>query len=308
MNGIRRNVPKLVTSSAIDCDHLLLALAAGDVVLGRVELVLADARVDERPAAVHRAAPPCEPPAGPAVALGRRSRRGSRTCWRGSASARRSSRLRACRSRSWNLAKSTTTTWLTGTPVSASTVLIASVGPPYAYAALTLSGAAARGCRRGGRAGSERKAIRCSSGSVRTSMIASERNGALALRPFVRTEDEDRRRVREHEPVLRRERRVGARVEALVGLLDAASEGEVAEQRPDDGREHGDEEDDEPDAQPAPRPAAPARLRPRVRIATVGRPRGGGLPLRLGRDRAFGPPATVDPVRLVLGRHGDRVS
>ena len=89
MNGRRRNVPKLAILLRRRLRAPAAAGARGRGRSGRVELVLADARVDERAPAVHVLLPLLEPPAVPVVRSASALRTGSRTDSRGSASARR---------------------------------------------------------------------------------------------------------------------------------------------------------------------------------------------------------------------------
>ena len=139
--------------------------------------------------------------------------------------------------------------------------------------------------------------------------VGAER--ALPRRPLVGPEDEDGARIRHEEAVLGRECRVRTRVEALVGVLDAASKREVAQERPHEDDQDRDEQEHDADPKPAPAAARATGLPAAVRIRAV-RP----LAPLLARDvawgvaghRALGPPAPVDAVRLVLGGHSDRVS
>ena len=102
--------------------------------------------------------------------------------------------------------KSTNATWFTSSPVSRSTVRSARAGPPIWFAALILA-TPTSGISTWRSRGIDRKASRRFPGSVRMSMIESDR--LAASRPEVRAavgaEDEDRRRVRDQQPVGRRE-------------------------------------------------------------------------------------------------------
>src|SRR5207247_636614 len=124
-----------------------------------------------------------------------------------------------------------------------------------------------------------------------------------ALGAVVYAEHEDVARVRDHHPVLRRESALGARVELLVRLLDPATEGEEAEQRPDE-REH-DQADERPEDRAGPAPPGLGGLRAAVvaGICSFGLPRLGVAFRRLGPDRPLYSPPAVHTVRLVLGRH-----
>ena len=140
--------------------------------------------------------------------------------------------------------------------------------------------------------GIERRAIRCSSGIGAHDHDRVGAEGALAAGALVRAEDEGRRGIREHQPVLRREHGVGARVEPLVRLLHAAAERQIARAAPQTATARtSDEEDDEADPEPAARAAFPGlRLRP-----GVARPRrrpaagAGSAPSSTRGDRALWP-------------------
>ena len=136
MNGSRSARPDARHLVERRLDDLLLAPRAVEVRLARVEQVLADARVDERPPAVHVLLPALEAPAR-ATAAHRFA-----VCV-GAVEAVRADRPRdddvdpadrvdQLRKRS----KSTNATWLTSSPVSSLTVRSASAGPPIWFAAL----------------------------------------------------------------------------------------------------------------------------------------------------------------------------
>ena len=79
-NGSAASVPTDVNFESTACGHGLLARRAEEVGgLARIEQVLADARVDQRPPAVHVLRSLREPPAVPLPGTGSRSRTGSRT-------------------------------------------------------------------------------------------------------------------------------------------------------------------------------------------------------------------------------------
>ena len=135
MNGRRRKVPRLAilspTASATACWRTPRVMSR----VGRVELVRADPRVDERAPAVHVLRALLEAPALPVVAARRlvravepvredRLAARRRRCRRSRRSARGSRRSRRRRRGG------------SGRPVSALTVAIVSAGPPIWFAAL----------------------------------------------------------------------------------------------------------------------------------------------------------------------------
>ena len=202
--------------------------------------------------------------------------------------------------------KSTTTTWLMGRPVTLCTVLMASVGPPYAKAALILSspwpGMSTRRSR-----GMERSAIRCLSGSVCTIMIESERatDPCLDLEPLSAPSTRMLLGLESMIPSCGASARSARGSSFLFASLTPLRKARKPEHSPD---ERQDEQADEgPRDRADPAPPRSGGLRAAV-LAGLGSVRLVLLRLavglrRLGPDRALYSPPAVDAVRLVLGRH-----
>ena len=201
--------------------------------------------------------------------------------------------------------KSTTTMWLTWSPVKALTVCTARFWPPNWYAALIFAkpwpGTSTRRSR-----GIDRNAVRPRSGSVRTSMIESER--CAPSRPAPGPWSVPSSSVVEgsemSSPLCSSS---ATRPEALVRAVERARQGEVARERPD---EHQEQEDDDRDPDAAGPAAAAWGRRPgggagdrAVRAAAVAPRRLLDAPLQ--RNPALRPAAAIDAVRLVsLGHRG----
>ena len=181
-------------------DDVLLAACAGEVVLGRVEQVVPDPRVDER-----AAARPCA--ASPSRSASPATRRSASPSCRGSRTG--PSGLRAARRRRFPPTASISSAEAVevdehdvvhvGSPVRSLTARRASAGPPIWLAALIFATPVPRESRPGGPAGWRGTRAAVLPGSVRSSMIESDR---LALVPAgavaaVSPEDEDRRRCRD---------------------------------------------------------------------------------------------------------------
>ena len=239
----------------------LLATAARDVRVRRVELVRADPRVDERPPTVHVLDALGEAPSLPVAAAG----------WL----VRAVECVREDRLRDVDVDPAEGVDELAEAvevddddvvhreAVSARTVRIVRAGPPNWFAALTFEvpypGISTRRSR-----GIERYERRCVPGSVRRRSSESERRASA--RPGAFPPSVPMTRIvagsDSNDPSWRRLAERGRRParEAPVRLVDAVREGEVAEDTP------GDREEDEPDqgdADPERDAAATRRSRPR---------------------------------------------
>ena len=278
-------------------DDGLLALAAREVVLGRVEPVLPHARVDQRPLAVHRLRPLLEPPAGPLLAarLGRV----------GAVEAVGEDRLRhvdldpaervdhlsevvevdeddvvrpQARERGDGLHRERRPAELEG----GVDLVRALAGDVDAQVA---------------RDREIRHPVPLRVGAHEQDRVGAAevlaRGGAVA----VGAEQHDQGRVRQHQPLLGRELRLDRLRQPLVRLLDALPKREVAGDDPDD-QEHAQQQRGEPD------PAAPARLPRLPRAARLAPAR----PFRTRRRRHLPlcAAALVEPVGLLCVRHSGR--
>ena len=177
----------------------------------------------------------------------------------------------------------------------------ASAGPPIWFAALIFA-TPTSGISTWRSRGIDRNASRRFPGSVRMSMIESDRLAPRARRSgAVGAEHEDRGRVRDEQPVGRRELAADAGRHASVRLRDAARDGEVAR---DAQATTSATKSEQAEHDPALLPPRVVAARPRRRRGRAPAPPSAG---RRGVASEWHPPldpaAPVDPVRLVLSGH-----
>ena len=198
--------------------------------------------------------------------------------------------------------KSTNATWFTSRPVRSSTVRSARAGPPIWFAALIFADPTS-GISTWRSRGIERKASRRFPGSVRRSMIESDRfapsPAAVGRRRRCRGRGSSSG-VDDQQPVGLGELAADARRHAFVGRRDAAARPRGSSRPP---RRRA-------STRSATTPSATHRFRLRSstarrrrRRAASGRRRRAWRRCRVERDPPLDPAAPIDPVRLVLSGH-----
>ena len=286
--------------------HLLIPLAARDVRLGRIERVLADARVDQRALAVEVHLPLREPPAGPAGAADGRGVRAVEF---------RDDRARHDHVDPADLVDQVAELRevdddhvVDGNSGVGGDRSDRQAGPADLVGRIDLGRPVPRDLDL--QVARDREVVEAPVARVgveERDRVRVPVAHARDLRRVVGAEEQDRRRMREERPLVGRESRPRGLRQPLVRRRDAAAEGEVAEHRPDDEEEQRKEKRDPDLTPPADLPGCATRLpRPWPRPAVVAlpvsrraRPAGRRLRRRGRRDAALDAPAAVKAIRLL---------